>query len=48
MTLIDRQFLETPWYGARQMTRHPQRQGHPYGRHWIRGLMRLMRIVPIY
>jgi len=24
MELIDKQFLETPWYGSRQMTRHMQ------------------------
>ncbi|GHE66632.1 transposase [Camelimonas fluminis] len=48
MTLIDRQFLETLWYGSRQMARHLQREGHPYGRHRDRRLMRLMRVVPIY
>lgn len=28
MRLIDGQFLETPWYGSRQMTRHLRRHGH--------------------
>lgn len=48
MEIIDRQFLETPWYGARQMARHMQRQGHKCGRHRVRRLMKLMRLVPIY
>jgi putative transposase len=48
MELIDKQFLETPWYGSRQMARHMQRHGHKCGRHRVRRLMRLMRLVPIY
>lgn len=48
MAIIDRQFLETPWYGSRQMARFMQRQGHSCGRHRVRRLMRLMRLVPIY
>jgi len=48
MNIIDKQFLETPWYGSRQMARHMQRQGHKCGRHRVRRLMRLMRLVPIY
>ncbi len=48
MDIIDRQFMETPWYGSRQMARHMQRQGHKCGRHRVRRLMRLMRLVPIY
>ncbi len=48
MEIIDRQFLETPWYGSRQMARHMQRQGHKCGRHRVRRLMRKMRLVPIY
>ncbi len=44
----DRQFLETPWYGSRQMARHMQREGHKCGRHRVRWLMKLMRLVPIY
>ncbi|KAE9627695.1 hypothetical protein [Parasedimentitalea maritima] len=31
MAIIDKQFLETPWYGSRQMARHMQRQGHKCG-----------------
>jgi putative transposase len=48
MRLIDRQFLETPWYGSRQMARWLRRQGHAAGRHRVRRLMRKMRLVPIY
>ena len=48
MEIIDKQFLETPWYGSRQMARHMQRKGHKCGRHRVRRLMRLMRLVPIY
>jgi putative transposase len=48
MGIIDKQFLETPWYGSRQMARYMQRQGHKCGRHRVRRLMRLLRLVPIY
>ena len=48
MEIVDKQFLETPWYGSRQMARHMKRQGHKCGRHRVRRLMRLMRLVPIY
>ena len=48
MEIIDQQFLETPWYGSRQMARHMQREGHRCGRHRVRRLMKLMRLVPIY
>ncbi|WP_394698979.1 IS3 family transposase [uncultured Cohaesibacter sp.] len=48
MEIIDKQFLETPWYGSRQMARYMKRQGYKCGRHRVRRLMRLMRLVPIY
>jgi len=48
MALIDRQFLETPWYGSRQMARWLRRQGHAVGRHRVRRLMRKMGLTPIY
>jgi len=48
MRLIDEQFLETPYYGARQMARHLRRQGYGVGRKRIRRLMRLMGLSPIY
>lgn len=48
MEIIDRQFLDTPWYGSRLMARHMQREGHRCVRHRVRRLMRLMGLVPIY
>ena len=48
MEIIDEQFLETPWYGSRQMARYMKRNNHTCGRHRVRRLMRLMRWVPIY
>ena len=48
MRLIDEQFLETPWYGSRQMARHLRRQGYCVGRKRVRRLMRLMGLAPIY
>ena len=47
MRLIDEQFLETPYYGARQMARHLRRQGYAVGRKRISRLMRLMSQSPI-
>lgn len=44
MEIIDKQFLDTPWYGSRQMARYMQRQGDKCGRHRVR----FMRLVPIY
>ena len=48
MKLIDAQFLETPWYGSRQMARWLRRHGHGVGRPRTRRLMRLMGLTPIY
>ncbi|MBL4802054.1 MAG: IS3 family transposase, partial [Emcibacter sp.] len=48
MAIIDKQFLETLWYGSRQMARYMKRSDHKCGRHRVRRLMRLMRLVPIY
>ena len=48
MREIDRQFLETPWYGSRQMTRHLRRRGYDVGRTRIRRLMRTMGLQAIY
>jgi putative transposase len=48
MRLIDAQFLETPWYGARQMARHLRREGYVVGRKRIRRLMAKMGLAPIY
>ena len=48
MRLIDAQFLETPWYGSRQMSMHLRRDGHEVGRKRVRRLMAIMGLVPIY
>lgn len=48
MQLIDRQFLETPFYGVQQMTWHLRNEGHGVNVKRIRRLMRLMRLMPIY
>ena len=48
MRAIDEQFLETPWYGARQMAQHLKRLGYCVGRKRVRRLMRLMGLAPIY
>ena len=46
--LIDEQFLETPWYGSRQMARSLRRRSYNVGRKRGRRLMRKMGLVPIY
>jgi len=48
MRLIDAQFLETPWYGSRQIARHLRREGHTVGRKRIRRLTAKMGLAPIY
>jgi putative transposase len=48
MCLVDAQFLETPWYGSRQMARHLRRGGHMVGRKRVRRLMAKMGLAPIY
>lgn len=48
MRLIDEQYLETPYYGSRQMARHLRRQGYCVGRHRVRRLMRQIGIEAIY
>src|SRR5260370_5777680 len=48
MRLIDEQFLETPWYGSRQMARHLRRNGWGIWRHRVRRLMTKMGLAPIY
>ena len=46
--LIDAQFLETPYYGSRQMTWHLRRLGHEVGRKRVRRLMAIMGLRAIY
>ena len=48
MRVIDKQFLETPFYGVRQMTWHLRNEDHLVNEKRIRRLMRLMGIMPIY
>jgi len=46
MRMIDEQFLETPWYGSRQMARWLRREGHRVGRKRVVRLMRKMGLTP--
>src|SRR5213076_3465971 len=46
MRLLDEQFLETPWYGSRQMAWHLRRNGWCVGRHRVRRLMSKMGLAP--
>ncbi len=48
MRPIDKQFLETPFYGVRQMTWHLRTERHLVNEKRIRRLMRLMGLMPIY
>lgn len=48
MRLIDKQFLETPFYGVRQMTWHLRNDDQVVNEKRIRRLMRLMGLMPIY
>jgi putative transposase len=48
MYLIDRQHLETPYYGSRKMQVHLQRQGHRINRKRVQRLMRTMGIQAVY
>lgn len=48
MRRIDEQFLETPFYGSRQMQRHLNNQGIAMGRARVRRLMRKMGLMAIY
>ena len=44
----DKQFLEAPFYGVRQMTWHLRNEDHLVNEKRIRRLMRLMGLMPIY
>ena len=48
MRLIDKQFLEKPFYSVRQMTWHLRNEDHRVNEKRIRRLMRLMDLMPIY
>lgn len=48
MRLIDEQYLKTPFYGSRSMTKHFRRLGHKMNRKRVQRLMRLMGIEAVY
>lgn len=48
MELIDMQFLDTPWYGTRQMARYLRREGYMVGRKRVRRLMQKMGLSAIF
>ena len=48
MDLIDKQYIETPYYGSRRMTAYLRRLGHEVNRKRVQRLMRLMGIEAIY
>ena len=48
MRKIDEQFLETPFFGVKQVTWHLRNDGHLFNEKRIRHLMRLMGLMPIY
>lgn len=48
MRKIDELYLESPFYGARQMSRALRREGERVGRRRAGRLMRLMGLTPIY
>jgi putative transposase len=48
MRWIDEQFLESPYFGTRQMVLHLRRLGFEVGRKRVRRLMATMALTPIY
>lgn len=48
MELMNRQYLQTPFYGSRKMTQWLATQGYPANRKRVQRLMRLMGIEAIY
>ena len=48
MRIIDQQFMDTPFFGSRQMSRWLRRQGYKVGRKRVQRLMRLMGLSVIY
>lgn len=48
MRLIDEQYLETPFYGSRQMTNHLVREGHSVNRKRVQRLMRIMGLEALF
>lgn len=48
MRLIDMQYLKTPFYGSRSMTKHFRREGYKVNRKRIQRLMRFMGLEAVY
>jgi len=48
MRLLDRQFLETPFYGSRRMAAWLGTQGHTVNRKRVQRMMRQMGLEPLY
>ena len=48
MSLIDKQFLDTPFYGVKRMTYHLRNLGYVINEKRVRRLMRLMNLQAIY
>jgi len=48
MKLIDKQYIETPFYGIDKMTEWLGRQGHPVNHKRVRRLMRQMGLEAVY
>ena len=48
MRQIDEQYLKTPFYGSRSMTKHFRRLGHKINRKRVQRLMRLMGVEAVY
>jgi putative transposase len=48
MRLIDKQYLETPFYGSRRMAEQLKRDGHEVNRKRVQRLMRLMGLEGVF
>jgi putative transposase len=48
MRLIDEQFMKTPFFGSRRMTKVLNKTGHPVNRKRVRRLMRKMGVEAVY
>ena len=48
MKLIDKQYLETPFYGSRRMAAHLVREGHEVNRQRMQRLMRIMGLEGLF
>lgn len=48
MRMIDEQYLKTPFYGSRSMSKHFRRLGHEINRKRVQRLMQLMGIEAVY